>query len=1319
MKPEKRIELTNRLNPEAVALARWVCLATRIEPALIRRARLRLMPAANAGTESDLWFSPLIQTVGARYILFYPEVSNLLRRELSGNRKDFARAWKVTRQTHRALPELVRLEEKLTWLALKDDARLERKLDALLRPLIKAVLTGQREGLGRWALNVIPHLPERARASKSARLLRMIAESQLYGGWANLLTTIGDGPNDEEAALLLHGLERTTAGLRLRGNNLEVSEPPEEGARLIKVPATNPRVLELSWPHDDQLESARLLWNKGEQGRTVGIRLPLSVNTLAGDSHQLIQGTQIMESHKRMVTPYLVSILDADKQAAGLGILVENDFILTTANSIRNANPDGPDSVESQSVGFPLLPPERIAITRTAGSAVFFQRTISRSELVSTDYPILLKLDRPATGTHAAKLNSAFDLKGRVLLAPGISPGGNLEKWAAFEVGEATETGDFALIPATQINSDKLSRWSGAPLVDGSTGEVAGLLLVNKGEDARARVVSLDQISRAFPEIFNAGSTVLVSYSHRDSKHVEEFMTWMPKGSEDRIVYWEDSRINMETPWPEDMAGLLQSATAAVLFVSADYLASDFMVEDRLPQLLRPAEERGLVILPIIVGPSRFTNSTLARYQALNDPSKPLTTLSAQERDRVFERLSEILSKKLGVKAAERSTSQPEFSNDFFISYHQADSAWAEWIAWQLNEAGYSTFLLSRDLEAGSNFVSEMDRAMKQSARTVALLSPDFLDSEFTRQEWAAALLADPTDELPKLLPIRIREGELKGPWLSLTIIDLVGLSEQDATAVLLDGIRRSHPRLVDTDEAEKRSIEPVPFPIPAPASTTEPSQQRVIAKFLSDVYISYAHLDNQPFGDTKGWVDQFVEILRIRLGQLLGREPEIWFDMRLQDNQYFADELGSRLSATCLFVAIITPRYVNSEWCRGELREFHRRAAETGGVIIADHSRIFAVNKIPVPRENLPEEVKGFLGFEFYELDDQGRPREFSPELGPNKDQKYWDKLDDLTWHIKSTLERIKGSRTEPLLPEVMVYLAETASDLRGERESVRGELQARGYHVLPDQALPHKSPDYQNAVRECLVRTKLSIHLIGSSYGFLPEGEDERSVAVLQADLAAERAAADPSFSRLLWIPPGLHPKERRQQAFVERLQSSGGSSDELLKRPIEDLKTRIVERLGRLRPKPAPRQKQGNRLKQIYLICDERDRPWATPIRDYLFENHFEVTMSMESNDPRELMDHRQNLRESDAALIYYGSADEQWLKRNLEDLEKAYAYGREADWSATALYIGPPRTEQKTSFRTHPIRFVIRNFDEFTPDDLSDFVSAIQTHTADAR
>lgn len=59
---------------------------------------------------------------------------------------------------------------------------------------------------------------------------------------------------------------------------------------------------------------------------------------------------------------------------------------------------------------------------------------------------------------------------------------------------------------------------------------------------------------------------------------------------------------------------------------------------------------------------------------------------------------------------------------DFFVSYNQADRDWAEWIAWQLEEAGYTTVIQAWDFHAGHNFVGEMDRAARESRRTIAVL---------------------------------------------------------------------------------------------------------------------------------------------------------------------------------------------------------------------------------------------------------------------------------------------------------------------------------------------------------------------------------------------------------------------------------------------------------------------------------------------------------------------------------------------------------------------------------------------------------------------
>jgi tetratricopeptide (TPR) repeat protein len=84
---------------------------------------------------------------------------------------------------------------------------------------------------------------------------------------------------------------------------------------------------------------------------------------------------------------------------------------------------------------------------------------------------------------------------------------------------------------------------------------------------------------------------------------------------------------------------------------------------------------------------------------------------------------------------------------DFFISYNKADKAWAEWIAWILEEAGYTTVLQAWDFRTGSNFVGEMNKATIEAERTMPVLSPDYLSAEFTQPEWFAAFARDPKGE--------------------------------------------------------------------------------------------------------------------------------------------------------------------------------------------------------------------------------------------------------------------------------------------------------------------------------------------------------------------------------------------------------------------------------------------------------------------------------------------------------------------------------------------------------------------------------------------
>lgn len=136
-----------------------------------------------------------------------------------------------------------------------------------------------------------------------------------------------------------------------------------------------------------------------------------------------------------------------------------------------------------------------------------------------------------------------------------------------------------------------------------------------------------------------------------------------------------------------------------------------------------------------------------------------------------------------------RAATIPFVERDFFISYNSADRAWAEWIAWQLEDAGFTTVLQAWDFVPGSNFVVEMDQAPKQTKRTIAVLSPSYLAASFTQPEWGSAFAGDPTGIQRKLVPVRVLECDPRGLLGQVVYLDVVGLDEDEARERLLAGV--------------------------------------------------------------------------------------------------------------------------------------------------------------------------------------------------------------------------------------------------------------------------------------------------------------------------------------------------------------------------------------------------------------------------------------------------------------------------------------------------------------------------------------------------
>lgn len=153
---------------------------------------------------------------------------------------------------------------------------------------------------------------------------------------------------------------------------------------------------------------------------------------------------------------------------------------------------------------------------------------------------------------------------------------------------------------------------------------------------------------------------------------------------------------------------------------------------------------------------------------------------------------------------------------DFFISYTAADSKWAEWIAWILEEAGYTATIQAWDFRPGGNFVVEMQKAAARSKRTLAVLSPDYLRSVYATAEWGAAFAADPDGAQGKLVPVLVREATLDGLLPTITHIKLVDLLEAAAREALIDGLK--------IGRAKPASPPPFPGARPFPGPATAPS---------------------------------------------------------------------------------------------------------------------------------------------------------------------------------------------------------------------------------------------------------------------------------------------------------------------------------------------------------------------------------------------------------------------------------------------------------------------------------------------------------------
>jgi hypothetical protein len=151
-----------------------------------------------------------------------------------------------------------------------------------------------------------------------------------------------------------------------------------------------------------------------------------------------------------------------------------------------------------------------------------------------------------------------------------------------------------------------------------------------------------------------------------------------------------------------------------------------------------------------------------------------------------------------------------ETIRNFFISYTAVDRQWAEWIAWELEEAGYTTILQAWDFTPGSHFVTAMHLATQFTERTIAVLSRAYLESAFSEQEWQAAWADDPSGVERKLLVLRVEDCPRPGLLGQVVSDDLFGVGKELARTRLLAAVQ----------EGRRKPPMPPQFPGEGPPAT-------------------------------------------------------------------------------------------------------------------------------------------------------------------------------------------------------------------------------------------------------------------------------------------------------------------------------------------------------------------------------------------------------------------------------------------------------------------------------------------------------------------
>jgi TIR domain len=407
------------------------------------------------------------------------------------------------------------------------------------------------------------------------------------------------------------------------------------------------------------------------------------------------------------------------------------------------------------------------------------------------------------------------------------------------------------------------------------------------------------------------------------------------------------------------------------------------------------------------------------------------------------------------------------------------------------------------------------------------------------------------------------------------------------------------------------------------------------------DIFISYAHHDDEIH---ERWVRQFAKQLEDDYRSRTGRKLNIFLDKEdLRTGQLLDERLQQALRQTRVFVPILSPTYLASEWCRREFESFLTIAGDA--LVLRDgSSRILPVRLMPytdfagdeaaVILDFLAEKELLYTDFYRDELPIEPKAADFKKMIA------------GLSATVRELLVKLS---MEPLLPDQetappppppahapAIFIAHTSSFSQELRSRLLTELQQQrkygkiDFRLLPDEAddAPTDPAQLSAAQLEALTRRYISesvfsIHLFDDLPGRRPEDAAE-PIPQLQYRIA-KAAIAGQADLKLFSLSVSKGEGSAEQQMFLEQVADDVLEREQIDELPGAELKTikdYLLEQIGQraVRPVQEAEQVQQGSVSRVFLVHDYRDKndPLRADIENLMFNQRWEVVVPVFRED-----------------------------------------------------------------------------------------------------